>query len=148
MVKITFKRNIRFRKYVAFCSAVLHAALQYQSINMADIQSPTRPASSHPARQGGGRCGSKYLVWMDRTANQPGTLCCMCYITACCLKTQTGFESLMTTQIYWTIIQIQGTNNLRYIAIYSIYIEYISKRATVIAIFIYIKISDSDMSDK
>ena len=49
--------------------------------------------ASQPARQGGGRCGSKCLVWMDRTANQPGTLCCLCYITAycCCLETQTGF---------------------------------------------------------
>ena len=104
MVKITFKRNIRFRKYVAFCSAVLHAALQYGGYSVTQLTQQaltTHTASrSHPARQGGGRCGSKYLVWMDRTANQPGTLCCMCYITACCLKTQTGFESLMTTQIY------------------------------------------------
>ena len=77
MVKITFKRNIRFRKYVAFCSAVLHAALQYQSINMADIQSLislskhsplTRPATQ-PGREEGGAALNIWYGWTGQPTN-------------------------------------------------------------------------------
>ena len=67
------------RPHVAqkLCSAVLHAALQYQSINMADIQSLislskhsplTRPATQ-PGREEGGAALNVWYGWTGQPTN-------------------------------------------------------------------------------